>query len=185
MPTATIGGSAIITIGGLLIKGRKMFIRIILLVALFFPVQVLSLTVNTDKCTCENWTQFSTPAYREGSGKGKLACVRDQKVWPGMLVRWTAKEGGTCWICEPEYVQCPTPSGGQSGKSYTCKRGGELSGIGGDGKPYSANWSGYGVLETIPYRYKNTPFFHFKLNGKPWPNSAWGVSASSWKIQCN
>lgn len=31
-----------------------------------------------------------------------------------MLVDWTPKEGGTCWICEPEYVQSGSISGGST-----------------------------------------------------------------------
>lgn len=65
-----------------------------------------------------------------------------------------------------------------------CHYGGTLEGVGGDGKHYSENWDGYGEIETIPYEYKGIPFFHFKLNGRAWPNSSWGVSQATWKVTC-
>lgn len=69
--------------------------------------------------------------------------------------------------------------------SMTCNNGGRVWGMGGDGDTYRAEWSGYGVLNTIPYVCcNNTPFLHFKLNGKSWPTAAWGISESSCRFQC-
>lgn len=70
------------------------------------------------------------------------------------------------------------------GSQPICQNGGILSGIGGDGKLYTAEWDGRGQITTIQYTYKKKPFLHFKLNGKPWPNAAWGISKASCKLEC-
>jgi len=81
----------------------------------------------------------------------------------------------------PDWIIAPLASG----SPHFCASGGILSGVGGDGKSYSARWEGPGTIETIPYQYKGVPFFHFRLNGKDWPNSSWGVSQETWKVTCD
>ncbi len=76
-------------------------------------------------------------------------------------------------------------SDGDDHPERSCTHGGTLEGIGGDGQHYSATWSGYGEIETIPYLYEGTPFYHFRLNGTPWPNSTWGVSQATWRVTCH
>ncbi|MEI8374394.1 MAG: hypothetical protein WCJ35_16340 [Planctomycetota bacterium] len=63
--------------------------------------------------------------------------------------------------------------------SFTCKSGATLSGIGGDGKRYTEEWTGKGTLQ--PRR--GQPLGGgYSLNGKPWPDVGWGVHPDSWSI---
>jgi hypothetical protein len=68
--------------------------------------------------------------------------------------------------------------------SISCNRKCILSGIGGDGKRYSAEWQGTGTLSPLQYyQLGSKTFIHFSLNGNPWPSSAWGVEQSSWSVE--
>ena len=67
----------------------------------------------------------------------------------------------------------------------TCAHGGELAGIGGDGKVYSETWNGLNqMLQPLPSTFQGVKFFGFTLDGKPWPSSDWGIRADSWMIVC-
>lgn len=70
-------------------------------------------------------------------------------------------------------------------KKKTCANGGKIEGTGGDGGYHSSSWQGHGEIEPIPYTYNGIPFYHFRLDGSPWPNSQWGVSQASWRVRCN
>ena len=69
--------------------------------------------------------------------------------------------------------------------SVSSAQSGVLSGIGGDGRIYSVEWTGNKTLRPLQY-YRLGPkiFLHFSLDGKPWPNSDWGVEQSSWSVVC-
>ncbi len=137
-----------------------------------------------DSCTCRSWIEIGPYSGPDGA----IRCVAEQEVSSKMYVRWTPKDDGTCFVCYGEDVRCPSSiprnSGAGSGIVKTCQYGGEVSGIGGDGREYRSRWEGFGELETVPYEYKKTPFFHFLLNGNKWPNPRWGVSVSTWKVTC-
>jgi len=82
----------------------------------------------------------------------------------------------------------PWPSSGwgieKTSWSISCNRKCILSGIGGDGNRYSAEWQGTGTLSTLQYyQLGSKTFIHFSLNGNPWPSSGWGVEQSSWSVE--
>jgi hypothetical protein len=81
----------------------------------------------------------------------------------------------------------PTADWGLKADSWavTCTHGGQLAGIGGDGKVYSETWNGANqMLQPLPYTFQGAKFFAFTLDSKPWPSSAWGIRADSWMIVC-
>lgn len=74
----------------------------------------------------------------------------------------------------------------QTGQScLTCNKGGTLSGVGGDGKSYSAQFAGgQKICPSSHYSNGATPFVHFSKDGEPFPSQNWGVRTDSYKIVC-
>jgi len=67
---------------------------------------------------------------------------------------------------------------------FTCRDGGMVGGIGGDGKYYEAFWNGPGTLCPVYYSYRGTPFVHNTLDGAWWPIQEWGVSEATRQVSC-
>lgn len=61
----------------------------------------------------------------------------------------------------------------------------ELSGVGGDSAVHRARCDAPGRLSpTEVYDRNGKSFVHFTLNGKPWPDTDWGVDQDTWSFAC-
>jgi len=104
-----------------------------------------------------------TAVYAEFNGQPFIHFTLNDTAWPS--AGWGIEQGS--W-------------------SATCADGGSLSGIGGDGNRYTAQWTGAGTLRpTAVYaEYIGQPFIHFTLNDTAWPSAEWGIAQGSWSITC-
>ena len=130
-------------------------------------------------------------AYFDGYGEinslpiNNTSSVRftlNAQAWPDVPVLHV-KEGSWTLDCFEADID-PNLTSQPRNSSQVCQQGGRLSGIGGDGIRYGADFDGYGAIDTVPYTYNNTPFLHFTLNNQAWPFPEWGVSEASWNLEC-
>jgi hypothetical protein len=100
--------------------------------------------------------------YYDLNGTPYFHFVLDDQMWPS--AEWGIRSD-SWWI--------------------TCANGGALTGIGGDGKVYTATWSHVDqMLRPLAYYLQGVRFFSFTLDGTAWPSSDWGIRANSWTIVC-
>ena len=104
-----------------------------------------------------------TAVYAEFNGQPFIHFTLNDTAWPS--AGWGIEQGS--W-------------------SATCADGGSLSGIGGDGNRYTAQWTGAGTLRpTAVYaEYIGQPFIHFTLDDIAWPSAEWGIAQGSWSVTC-
>ena len=95
----------------------------------------------------------------------------NDEVWPE--IGWSVRIDSWNLTCNSSNIA----------ETIICNNGGTLSGIGGDGRIYSASFRGYGKLEAI-ISPANRNFYLFTLNGKQWPEIGWAVRIDSWKLTC-
>lgn len=56
--------------------------------------------ISPESCTCTGGS------IEVGAYKNESDCLKDQKIWSGDLVTWSTKNGGTCYRCPEEDVDC-------------------------------------------------------------------------------
>jgi hypothetical protein len=116
--------------------------------------------VHTARCNASG--KLSPTEVYDWNGKSFVHFTLNDKAWPDE--DWGVAQDTWCFACE---------------------NGASLSGTGGDGQTYTAEWTGKGkLLQRAIYELQGKTFIHFSLNGEPWPDQEWGIEQGSWSITC-
>lgn len=159
-------------------------------------------TASSPSFQCKNWVTISVPDSRIDT---RSACrkINDETD----MQAWFNEVNGVCYSCTMQDVVSTgstnpstvrpvgkTESGNPIYRCHNglvCQNGGTVWGKGGDGASYNAVWYGHGKMGvstydiTAPYDGARHTFVHILINGKPFPDAAWGVQQNSCRVACD